>query len=208
MAQPHVEQRLVDGGGAGAVGADFVYVGRMALRRILTYPATELKRVAAAVTNIDGTINDLVGDMVDTMYAAPGVGLAAVQVGVPQRVIVLDVDHEHPGSHLLKLINPAIAEREGTVLWEEGCLSVVDFTAEVKRSAQVLLKAWTPEEKEIEIEADGLLAVALQHEIDHLDGRLFIDRISRLKRDLYRRKVRKMIREGIPLEAKKPAVCI
>ena len=180
----------------------------MALRKILTYPAPELKGVAAAVSNIDGTINDLVSDMADTMYAAPGVGLAAVQVGVPQRVIVLDVDHEHPGSHLLKLINPVVAEREGAVLWEEGCLSVVDFTAEVKRSATVLLKAWTPEEQEIEIEADGLLAVALQHEIDHLDGKLFIDRISRLKRDLYRRKVKKMIREGIPLEAKAPVVRI
>lgn len=194
--------------GRRALEGLFVYFVAMAVRKILTYPAPELKRAAKPVTNIDGSINALVGDMVDTMYAAPGVGLAAVQVGVPQRVIALDVDHEHPGPHLLALINPVITEREGTVLWEEGCLSVVDLTAEVKRSARVLVKAWTPDEKEIEIEADGLLAVALQHEIDHLDGKLFIDRISRLKRDLYRRKVQKMIREGIPLEAKNPAVCI
>jgi peptide deformylase len=134
------------------------------------------------------------------MYAAPGVGLAAVQVGVPERLIVLDVDHEHPGKHRLELINPVIAEREGTIFWEEGCLSVVDFTAEVKRSAKVLVKAWTLDQRDIEIEADGLLAVALQHEIDHLDGKLFIDRISALKRDLYRRKIKKMIRDGVPLE--------
>ena len=180
----------------------------MALRKILTYPSAELKQSATDVGNIDGTLNTLVSDMLDTMYAAPGVGLAATQVGVPQRVVVLDVDHENPGTQQFKLINPVIAEREGTVLWEEGCLSVVDFTAEVRRSARVLVKAWTPEQKEIEIEADGLLAVALQHEIDHLDGKLFIDRISRLKRDLYRRKVKKMVREGTPLEAKRPAVSI
>jgi peptide deformylase len=180
----------------------------MPLRTILTYPAAELKKTATDVRNIDGAIDTLVRDMLDTMYAAPGVGLAATQVGVPQRVIVLDVDHEDPGKHQLKLINPVVAERDGTVLWEEGCLSVVDFTAEVRRSAKVLIKAWTPEQHEVEIEAEGLLAVALQHEIDHLDGKLFIDRISRLKRDLYRRKVKKSLREGVPLEAKRPAVSI
>ncbi len=176
----------------------------MALRKILTYPAKELKKVAAVVEDIDGRVDELVRDMVDTMYAAPGVGLAAPQVGVPHRLIVLDVDTENPGKNLLRLINPVIAEREGTVLWEEGCLSVVDYTAEVRRSAQVLVKAWTPDQKEMEIEAEGLLAVALQHEIDHLDGKLFIDRISALKRDLYRRKIKKMIREGVPLEVKAP----
>ena len=133
------------------------------------------------------------------MYAAPGIGLAAPQVGEPVR------DHRArrarrgargPGSDLLKLVNPVIAEREGLITFEEGCLSVVDFTAEVKRAERVLVKALTPEEKEFAIEADGLLAVALQHEIDHLDGKLFIDRISRLKRDLYKRKIKKVIREG------------
>lgn len=177
----------------------------MALRAILKYPDVELKHAAGTVANIDGRISTLVRDMVETMYAAPGVGLAAVQVGVPERVIVLDVDHEHRGARRLELINPVIAEREGSILWEEGCLSVVDFTAEVKRSATVLVKAWTVEQREIEIEADGLLAVALQHEIDHLDGRLFIDRISALKRDLYRRRIKKMIRDGLPLETDKKA---
>lgn len=175
----------------------------MALRPILKYPAVELKDVAGEVQNIDGQVDELVRDMVDTMYAAPGVGLAAVQVGVPERVIVLDVNHEEPGKDLLKLINPVIVERDGSIMWEEGCLSVVDFTAEVERSARLLVKAWTVDQREIEIEADGLLAVALQHEIDHLDGRLFIDRISRLKRDLYRRKIKKMIRDGVPIESSK-----
>jgi len=180
----------------------------MALRKILTYPATELKKLSAPVTNIDGQVNELLRDMADTMYAAPGVGLAAPQVGVAERMIVLDVDAENPGKHLLQLINPVIVEREGSVVWEEGCLSVVDYTADVRRSAKVLLKAWTSEEKEIEVEAEDLLAVALQHEIDHLDGKLFLDRLSALKRDVYRRRIKKMIREGIPLESKPGSVHI
>ncbi len=180
----------------------------MALRKILTYTAPELKKRAEEVTAIDGAIDALARDMTETMYAAPGVGLAAPQVGVPQRVIVLDVDTENPGKHLLQLVNPVIAEREGTIVWDEGCLSVVDFTAEVRRSARVLVKAWTLDEKEIEIEGQELLAVALQHEIDHLDGKLFIDRISPLKRDLYKRRIKKMIRDGVPIEPKRGAVGI
>jgi peptide deformylase len=132
------------------------------------------------------------------MYAAPGVGLAATQVGDNRRLVVLDTDHEQPGKHLLKLINPQIIEAEGSILWEEGCLSVIDFTAEVVRASKVLVRAWTPEQKEIEIEAADLQAVAFQHEIDHLDGKLFIDRLSRIKRELYRRKLAKMLREGKP----------
>lgn len=174
----------------------------MALRKILKYPAPVLKEKAQPVPNIDGGVDQLVTDMVETMYAAPGVGLAAPQVGDGHRVIVVDIDHEEPGKHLLKLINPVIAEAEGEVIWEEGCLSIVDYKAEVRRAARVLVKAWTLDQKQIEIEADELLAVALQHEIDHLEGKLFIDRISRLKRDLYKRKINKMIREGIPLESK------
>jgi peptide deformylase len=180
----------------------------MPLRKIFTYPAPELKQPAHAVQNIDAQIDQLVTDLVESMYAAPGVGLAAPQVGSSERVIVLDIDHENPGKRLIKLINPVVVEREGSVVWEEGCLSVVDYTAEVTRAKRVLVKGWTPDEKEIEIEGEDLLAVALQHEIDHLDGKLFIDRISRLKRDLYKRKVKKWLRDGVPLEAKKPAVSI
>jgi len=143
-------------------------------------------------------IRQLVADMMETMEDAPGVGLAATQVGVGQRVIVLDVhgEDEAPGKRLLKLINPEIAEREGEVVWEEGCLSVPGLTAPVKRARRVLVRAWTPEEREVEVEAEELLAVALQHEIDHLDGRLFLDRLSRLKRDLYRARQRKLERQG------------
>jgi peptide deformylase len=155
-----------------------------------------MKEVAADVDNIDGAVSTAIDDMVETMYAAPGVGLAAPQIGLSQRVIVLDVDHENKGKQLLKLVNPVITESEGEVLWEEGCLSVRDYQAEVLRAERVLVKAWTTDQKEIEIEGTGLLAVALQHEIDHLNGTLFIDRLSRLKRDLYKRRLKKLEREG------------
>ena len=168
----------------------------MELLRIRKFPDEVLKRPAHPVENINGDLNSLVDSMAQTMYAAPGVGLAAPQVGESKRIIVLDTDHEEPGKHLLKLINPRVVEAEGKIVWEEGCLSVIDYSAEVERAAKVLVRAWTPEQKEIEIEAGELLAVALQHEIDHLDGKLFIDRISRIKRELYRRKLKKMIKEG------------
>jgi peptide deformylase len=170
----------------------------MAIRQILAYPDARLKRKALAVGNLTGAQAELIADMVETMYAAPGVGLAAPQVGISERIIVLDINHDNRGDHLLKLINPMVAERDGSIVWEEGCLSVPDFTAEVTRSNRVLVKGWTLEEREFAIEAEGLLAVALQHEIDHLDGKLFLDRLSRLKRDLYKRRMRKLERQGKP----------
>lgn len=170
----------------------------MALRKILQFPNPALKDPAAPVANIDAEVATLVDDMTDTMYAAPGVGLAATQVGVGQRIIVLDIhgENEEPGQRLMKLINPEIVERDGEIVWEEGCLSVPELTAPVKRSRRILVRAWTTEEKELQVEAEELLAVALQHEIDHLDGRLFIDRLSRLKRDLYRARRKKLERQG------------
>jgi peptide deformylase len=180
----------------------------MALLRILKFPEPVLKEKSRPVANIDGTLAGLIDSMAQTMYAAPGVGLAAPQIGESKRIIVLDHDHENPGKHLLRLINPEIVEAHGSITWEEGCLSVADFTAEVKRAAQVLVRAWTPDQKQVEIEADDLLAVALQHEIDHLDGKLFLDRISRIKRELYKRKLKKMIKEGTLEKAKAPAVLI
>ena len=165
---------------------EFRYV--MAILKILKYPEPALKKVALPVRDFDAKTAQLVNDMLETMYAAPGVGLAAPQVGVSQRVVVLDTNHENPGQQVYKLINPVITHSEGSVIWEEGCLSVIDFTADVKRAAQVQVSAFDEQQKEIKIEAEGLLAVALQHEIDHLDGKLFIDRISRLKRELYSRK--------------------
>jgi len=170
----------------------------MAVRRIHTYPDPVLKTEAAAVDDIDGAVAELLMDMAETMYAAPGIGLAAPQVGVRQRIIVLDLPEEEGTSStgLLKLVNPVIAERDGEIVWEEGCLSVPDLTAEVLRAKRILLRAWTPEQKEIEIEAEDLFAVALQHELDHLDGVLFVDRISRLKREMYRKRQRKLQRQG------------
>ena len=168
----------------------------MAVLEILKYPDPLLHKVAAPVKNITGQTAQLIEDMFDTMYAAPGVGLAAPQIGASERIVVMDVDHENPRKQVYKLINPTITRAEGEVIWEEGCLSVVDFTAEVRRAAQVEIVALDEHEKEVKIAAEGLLAVALQHEIDHLDGKLFIDRISRLKRDLYTRRRKKMLRTG------------
>ncbi len=170
----------------------------MALLGILKYPDPLLKQVAQPVASVTDETVRLIGDMVETMYAAPGVGLAAPQVGVSKRIIVLDIDHDNPGKGLLKLINPEIRRSEGEVLWEEGCLSVVDFTVEIKRAARVDLKAHDEKEKEVTHDAEGLLAVALQHEIDHLNGKLILDRVSRLKRDLYARRLKKMLRGDKP----------
>ena len=180
----------------------------MAILEILKYPDPRLQRAAHPVENINGDIIKLINDMLETMYAAPGVGLAATQVGALQRVLVLDLDHESLKKTVYKLINPVIAQSEGEIVWEEGCLSVVDFTAEVRRAAKVQVVAIDENEKQIRVDAEGLLAVALQHEIDHLDGKLFIDRISRLKRDLYTRRRKKMLRSGVPLPTESPRVMI
>ena len=175
-------------------------------RAIHKFPDDVLKQVATPIGSIDGQLVSLLDDMAETMYSAPGVGLAAPQVGVSERAIVVDCDSaeqkkDGTGRGLLKLINPEIIQAEGKIIWEEGCLSVIDYTAEVTRAAQILLRAYTPDQKEIRLEAEGLLAVCLQHELDHLDGKLFIDRISRLKRDLYRRKLKKMEKDGSLEEA-------
>jgi len=180
----------------------------MAILEILTYPDPVLRKVAAPVKNINAKTARLIDDMLETMYAAPGVGLAAPQVGASQRIIVMDVDHENPHQQIYKLINPVITRAEGDIVWEEGCLSVVDFTAEVRRAAQVEVVALDENEKELKIEAEGLLAVALQHEIDHLDGKLFIDRISRLKRELYTRRRKKTLRSGTEPSHEAPRVMI
>jgi peptide deformylase len=180
----------------------------MAILEILKYPQPVLSKVAAPVKDVSAKTVTLVNDMLETMYAAPGVGLAAPQVGVSQRIVVIDVDHENPGKQVYKLINPVITRSEGELIWEEGCLSVVDFIAEVMRAAQVEVVAVDENETELKITADGLLAVALQHEIDHLDGKLFIDRISRLKRELYTRRRKKMLRTGVEPPKETPRLMI
>ncbi len=165
----------------------------MALLRIHRFPDGILAKEAEKVKEIDGKTAALLNNMADTMYSANGIGLAANQVGVLERVIVVDVGRENDrGKELFKIINPEIIEAEGSQITEEGCLSVVDYTAEVTRASRVLVKGWTLDHKEIEIEAENLAAVCLQHEIDHLDGTLFIDHLSRLKREMYRKRLKKL----------------
>lgn len=166
----------------------------MAIREIRTYPDPVLKRKTEPVRSIDGDIQTLIDDMVETMHAAPGVGLAANQVGVPLQVTVIDLstqEDENRRHPLVVLINPEIIAAEGSITEEEGCLSLPDCSEKVKRALKVTVKALDRTGKSFELTADGLMAKALQHEIDHLNGLLFIDRLSPLKKDFFKRKYRK-----------------
>jgi len=163
----------------------------MAILEILKYPHPLLKKRCEEVERIDEELRTLIRDMIETMYSAGGVGLAACQVGVPRRVIVLDVSPLDPEKDLFVMINPEIIAEEGEVDHEEGCLSVPECTEKVRRKGKVRVKGFSPEGKEIEVAGEGILAIALQHEIDHLNGILILDRISRLKRELYRNRLKK-----------------
>ncbi len=163
----------------------------MAVLEILKFPHPVLKRRSQEVSRIDEGVKKLIHDMKETMYEAGGIGLAACQVGVPQRVIVLDVSPMDPQHHFFALINPEIVSEEGEVEHEEGCLSVPDCLEKVKRKAKICVRGLSPEGMEAEIKGEGILAIALQHEIDHINGMLILDRVSRLKREIYRNKLRK-----------------
>jgi peptide deformylase len=163
------------------------------VRTILSYPDPELKKKSQPVTVINEKTKELVRDMVDTMYDAPGVGLAAPQIGVHQRVIVIDVAGKDEQPELIVAINPAIVHADGESFEEEGCLSVPKYAANVRRHARVVVRGLNLEGEEVTWKADGLLAIAFQHEIDHLDGILFIDHISQLKREIFRRKYRRNV---------------
>ena len=163
------------------------------IRPILTYPDPELKKKSAPVTIINDSIRQLVEDMTETMYDAPGVGLAAPQIGVHQRVIVIDIAGSDEPPALIAAINPVIVHAEGETFEEEGCLSVPKYAANVRRHAKIVVKGLNVDGDETTWRADGLLAVAFQHEIDHLDGILFIDHISQLKREIFRRKYRRSL---------------
>ena len=168
----------------------------MAILTVLTYPDNFLSQSAKPVENIDGTIQDMIEDMSSTMYEAPGVGLAAIQVGFDQSIIVYDISPRDEKRSLHVLINPKIISSEGTTISEsEGCLSVPDLRADVKRSASILIEGFDRKEKALGIEAHGYLAIVLQHEIDHLNGILFVDRISTLKRGLYKRRIKKILKQ-------------
>ncbi|NLA75063.1 MAG: peptide deformylase [Deltaproteobacteria bacterium] len=161
--------------------------------KIYRFPDTVLRTKARPVENIDGKLQKFIDDMTETMYRAPGIGLAAIQVGEPISLVVYDISPPEEGHKINVIMNPEIVSREGTVTYEEACLSVFDYSAEVTRSNKILVKAIDREGKPIEIEAEGLHAVCLQHEIDHLNGLLFIDHISTLKRSLYKNRLKKIL---------------
>jgi peptide deformylase len=167
----------------------------LASLEIITYPDKFLTKTAQPVTQIDGRLQNLVDEMAGIMYQAPGVGLAAIQVNIDQSLLVYDVTPPEDGRDLQVLINPKIIESQGKVISEnEGCLSVPDFRADVPRHELVFVEAMDREGRSLRFEADGFLAIVLQHEIDHLNGRLFIDRISALKRQMYTRHMKKKIK--------------
>lgn len=175
----------------------------MAILDILHFPDTRLRTKAKSVDKVDDGIRQIVKDMFETMYAAPGIGLAATQVNIHHRIIVVDVSAEH--DQPLCLINPELLMREGEEEMEEGCLSVPGYYETVRRAERIRFRALDERGERFELEADGLLAVCIQHEIDHLEGKLFVDYLSPLKRNRIRSKLEKQsrleaqsTREGTP----------
>ncbi|MBN9000164.1 MAG: peptide deformylase [Rhizobiales bacterium] len=172
---------------------------------IITLPDPKLRLVSAPVERVDDEVRRLLDDMLETMYEAPGIGLAAIQVGVPRRIVTIDVSGREEGEARkpLFLINPEIlSSSDDRSVYEEGCLSIPDYFAEVERPASVRLRYVDRDGKQQEIEADGLLATCVQHELDHLEGRLFIDYLSRLKREMVVRKFVKAAKTGTKPEFK------
>ncbi len=164
----------------------------MAILQILHYPDPRLRQVALPVDTIDNPVRRLVADMAETMYQAPGIGLAAIQVNVALRVVVIDISELR--NTLMVFINPEIIARDGVQVMEEGCLSVPGIYDEVERASHVRVCAQGPGGQSFELEAEGLLAVCIQHEIDHLDGKVFVDYLSRLKQGRIRKKMEKQER--------------
>lgn len=176
---------------------------------IVQYPNPELKKKSEPVAAVNKDTRDLISAMFETMYAANGVGLAAPQVGIHQQILVIDVgrmENEQTRPDPIALINPHFETQEGKLTWEEGCLSLPNLIVPVERSAQVIVKALNPDGKAIKILGEQLLAVALQHEIDHLNGILLVDRLSSLKRSLYRRKLLKHEKIEEHIQAPSPAM--
>ena len=167
----------------------------MAIKRILTYPDPVLRQKVEPVTSFDESLRELARDLAETMYAAPGAGLAANQIGVCLRVVVIDVSASKEEQKPLVLVNPEIIEKEGCLSEEEGCLSVIDYTAKVERFSRLLVRAQDLHGKTWEFPAENFFARVIQHELDHLDGILFIDRISSLKRTIYKKRLKKLLRD-------------
>lgn len=164
----------------------------MAKLEVLRFPDERLRKVAKPVTSVDQSVKDIVANMFETMYAEEGIGLAATQVDIHQRIVVIDVSEEH--NERLVLINPEITERQGSTGIEEGCLSVPDYRALVERAEYVTVKALDVEGQPFELKADGLLAICIQHELDHLEGKLFVDYLSALKRERLLKRLQKQMR--------------
>jgi peptide deformylase len=162
--------------------------------KIYKFPEPVLRKQTEPVENIDEEIQKLVDAMGETMYAAPGIGLAANQVGEALQLIVYDLTPKDKGRNLCVLINPEIVSADGEIIYDEACLSVIDFSAQVKRHAMVKVRGFDRHGKPVDVEAEGIMAICLQHEIDHLNGKLFIDHISSLKRALYKRRLQKMLK--------------
>ena len=167
----------------------------MAILDIKTYPEPVLAQKAEPVETFDDSLRRLLDDMAETMYVAPGVGLAAPQVGLSLRAIVVDASPMVEGSELIKLVNPVITFQEGESVHDEGCLSVPEYTAEVVRAKKIRVEGFDERGKPVTIETNTFLATVLQHEIDHLEGVLFIDHLGRLKRDMVRKKLKKRARQ-------------
>lgn len=167
----------------------------MSVMKIYTYPDKVLRKKTKPVQNIDGATQEMINGMSNTMYAAPGVGLASIQVGIEESILVYDIAPRDEKRDLHVLMNPKIVESEGEVISEnEGCLSVPDYRADVKRAKVILVEGIDRDGNPLRIEAEDFLATVLQHEIDHLNGTLFIDRISKLKRELYKNRIRKQLK--------------
>jgi len=166
--------------------------------KIFTYPESVLLSKSEVVENIDEDIQKLIDRMGATMYAAPGIGLAANQVGNLKRILVYDLSPQDEGRNLSVLINPEIVQSEGKIGYDEACLSVVDFSSEVTRPAYVKVRGVDRHGNPVDIEAEDLLAVCLQHEIDHLNGVLFIDYVSSLKKAMYKKRLKKMLKKNKP----------
>lgn len=166
------------------------------IRPILRYGERGLHARAADVTAFDDSLHGLIDDMIETMYAAPGIGLAATQVGVPLRVFVVDLSVGRNTGELIVMVNPVFVERDGTQLEEEGCLSAPGFNATVVRPKRVVIRGYTRDGAEQTHEGTDLLARAFQHEMDHLDGTVFIDRLRGIKREMIVRKIQKLKKSG------------
>lgn len=163
---------------------------------IVTYPDPVLKRKALQVENIDGEIQSLIDNMSTLMYQSSGIGLAANQVGVEKRIIIFDIDYKEKGKNLTVLINPEIIVAEDKIEFEEGCLSVPDFQGKINRKKYVQVQGIDRDGRPINIEAEDLTAICIQHEIDHINGTLILDHVSHLKRSIYKRKIEKLMKKA------------